>query len=339
MLIFLIAFLHSCKINVGDGDNENEGGINTEIPPIPMNVFPVNSDTGISITPQLMWNCNSNNMNLRYEVYLDYYNPPSNFKGITYTTSYTITEPLAPGTTYYWKIKAINENNNNSSESGVWYFKTSATGSAQGDSLIAYYPFKGNANDESGKGHDGINYGAILTNDRFYNIDQAYNFNGSNSYIGIWNSPDLQPTTGITLSVWFNFATLNNTVSLISKGTGTSSGLYNIRYNSSSGTMDFTIIFSDNTLKTLSTSMYFMVNQWYNVIATYDGSTMKIYLEGTLYNSTSVYRTLGSNTNSLLIGTNFEGYYFKGSLDDIRLFDYALSENEIQLLYHEGGWK
>ena len=48
------------------------------------------------------------------------------------------------------------------------------------DGLIAYYPFNGNANDESGNGNDGTVNGATLTNDRFGNEDSAYSFDGNN---------------------------------------------------------------------------------------------------------------------------------------------------------------
>src|SRR5256885_2481165 len=58
--------------------------------------------------------------------------------------------------------------------------------SARGDltnGLIAYYPFNGNANDESGNGHTGVVFGATLTVDRLGRAARAYSFNGTNNYI------------------------------------------------------------------------------------------------------------------------------------------------------------
>ena len=49
--------------------------------------------------------------------------------------------------------------------------------------LVAYYPFNGNANDESGNGNDGIVQGATLTADKFSNQESAYQFDGENDYI------------------------------------------------------------------------------------------------------------------------------------------------------------
>ena len=53
------------------------------------------------------------------------------------------------------------------------------------DGLVAYYPFKGNANDESGNGNYGTVYGATLTTDSLGNADSAYNFDGDYDYIAI----------------------------------------------------------------------------------------------------------------------------------------------------------
>src|ERR1700733_10715107 len=70
------------------------------------------------------------------------------------------------------------------------------------DSLVAWYPFNGNANDESGNGNNGTNYGATLTTDRFGDSNKAYYFNGTSSYIsGLLSSIKLK-NTGITISLW-----------------------------------------------------------------------------------------------------------------------------------------
>ena len=72
------------------------------------------------------------------------------------------------------------------------------------DGLVAYYPFNGNAKDESGNGNHGAVNGATLTEDRFGNIDSAYHFDG-NSYIVVPNSPALEsPSDQYSVAVWAN---------------------------------------------------------------------------------------------------------------------------------------
>ena len=79
------------------------------------------------------------------------------------------------------------------------------------DGLVGYWPFNGNANDESGNGNNGTVNGATLTADRFGNNGKAYNFNGS-SNIQVPNSNSLQIGNEMTVSVWYTYSYLNNGV-------------------------------------------------------------------------------------------------------------------------------
>ena len=56
------------------------------------------------------------------------------------------------------------------------------------EGLIAYYPFNGNANDQSGNGNDGTVYGATLTEDRFGNLNNAYSFDGNDDKVVLFES-------------------------------------------------------------------------------------------------------------------------------------------------------
>jgi hypothetical protein len=67
--------------------------------------------------------------------------------------------------------------------------------------LVAYYPFNGNANDESGNGNHGSVYGATLTEDRFGVPDSAYSFDGQNNFIQIENINDFKLTSW-TIAGW-----------------------------------------------------------------------------------------------------------------------------------------
>jgi hypothetical protein len=67
--------------------------------------------------------------------------------------------------------------------------------------LVGWWPFNGNANDESGNGNNGVVNGAILSNDRNGNANKCYSFNGSGNYIGL--SSNNLPTSSRTISVWF----------------------------------------------------------------------------------------------------------------------------------------
>ena len=85
--------------------------------------------------------------------------------------------------------------------------------------LVAYYPFNGNANDESGNAINPtyIGTGVTLTTDRFGNPDKAYNFDGNaGSYIRM--PADKLPTTNRTISLWFNVPEVSNRPGLLGYG-------------------------------------------------------------------------------------------------------------------------
>ena len=71
--------------------------------------------------------------------------------------------------------------------------------------LVAYWPFNGNANDESGNGNNGINYGATATSDRNGITNSALSFNGSSNYISIPYSNTIGVQQEITISFWVYF--------------------------------------------------------------------------------------------------------------------------------------
>ncbi|MBI5193028.1 MAG: hypothetical protein HZA08_06250 [Nitrospirae bacterium] len=84
--------------------------------------------------------------------------------------------------------------------------------------LIAYYPFNGNANDESGNGHHGIVNGVALAYDRFYSADSAYSFNGINNYIELSNTAAFNFSSGgFTLAGWVKFNSTNSDNGIIGK--------------------------------------------------------------------------------------------------------------------------
>jgi hypothetical protein len=99
--------------------------------------------------------------------------------------------------------------------------------------LVAYWPFNGNANDESGHGFHGIVYGATLTNDRFGNPAKAYDFDGTKNYIA-FPSVSLSNQSQGTVSVWFKLVSLNRTQVIIDKTITNSVNYFqiNIHYNS-----------------------------------------------------------------------------------------------------------
>jgi len=100
--------------------------------------------------------------------------------------------------------------------------------------LVGWWPFTGNAIDSSGNGNNGTVNGAVLVADRFGNINRAYNFDGTSSFISVSNNQTINFQSGnqFTFSYWINAASLSsNQISLI-LSKQTSFGSSQVGYNS-----------------------------------------------------------------------------------------------------------
>lgn len=203
--------------------------------------------------------------------------------------------------------------------------------------LVACYPFNGNANDESGNGNHGTMNGTSLTTDRNGEANKAMLFGGG-SYISTPNSATLQsPSTAITLSAWIYITSWfpyggTNYASVLCKSTTPSSTQY--RFTITQTSMD--LIFS-GTQTIASVPSNFMLNTWYHVAVTSSGGVAKFYINGATFASTPAVGSFPANTiDALEIGRDIAGTtdYFNGKIDDIRIYNRALSASEIMQVFN-----
>jgi hypothetical protein len=219
---------------------------------------------------------------------------------------------------------------------GTWSY-SSARPFINNDSLIAFYPFNGNANDESGNNHNGSVVGAILTNDRFNQSGKAYNFlyNGfSSDRIEVSGTSDFNfATGGFSISAWIKFsgvATTGNNYPVFSKHIcGEQSGYILMLYN---GKLTFWLAGS-GAYNVVSTSDDYTDNSWHQVVAVYDGVTQFIYVDGELKNSMPFNYNTFNSANWALGGYNGCNGGFNGKVDEIKVFSQALTGVEIQNMY------
>ena len=93
--------------------------------------------------------------------------------------------------------------------------------------LVGWWPFNGNANNESGTGNNGTVNGATLTTNRFGNANSAYAFNGTSSFINLGNSNTIKRyQTDYSISTWINSAAFSTLYyqSIISNRTASNNG-------------------------------------------------------------------------------------------------------------------
>lgn len=210
-----------------------------------------------------------------------------------------------------------------------------STGCTLTTGVVVYYPFNGNANDESGNGNNGTVYGAVLTTDRFGNANSAYTFDG-NDHIDIPNTEPFELTNEITIAAWAKITTDtgSNNQRIISFGPFTNG--FEVFYWSASGKVP-AFKFGDQWIQgddALS------LNEWYFYTAVADSNGARLYINGQLVAESFETPSNFNYQDPLSIGrmaqTNGKWDYWYGQIDDLRVYNYAISEDEITALYNEG---
>lgn len=216
--------------------------------------------------------------------------------------------------------------------------------------IIAHYPFNNNANDVSGNNLNGSVIGATPTFDRFGNPNSAYNFDGTNDSIVIPHYPEFDYLfqNDFTLSVWIRplnpsiileniiFKTSDTTPSpgysnyplwLIRDGDFTQND-YWVAWHNIHPCNSWSPVYSDTMI----------TSQWQNIVIKRKGQLNYLYFDGQLISQTFAPETCKQLINGiLLIGGHSGGGQdrtFDGDIDDILIFDKALTDCEILGLYN-----
>ncbi|NBT49863.1 MAG: hypothetical protein EBT07_19005, partial [Actinobacteria bacterium] len=198
--------------------------------------------------------------------------------------------------------------------------------------LVAYYPFNGNARDESGNGRHGTaSGGSSLVADRFNRPTEAFMFDGQvGSGIQAQNTTDLNLATGgITLSVWARFSDSQYDSTLAAKhnhwtGNGYGMGVFNDRFG----------WFVNDDPRLLSPRTY-QDGRWHHAVGVWDGSEMRLFVDGALVASKAFsYTNFNEAPFTIAHATgDYPPGWFKGNIDQIRLYNRAFSLGEIGQLY------
>ncbi|MGL2963690.1 LamG-like jellyroll fold domain-containing protein [Flavobacterium sp. RSB2_4_14] len=253
---------------------------------------------------------------------------------------------LSTDTDYTYRVYAFNAVGNSLTYSNEF---TITTGSSidVSSGLIAFYPFDGNANDLSGNNNTGTVNGATLSTDRFGNTNSCYSFNGTTDFIKVNNSSSLN-SSSISISGWFNTNNLPNGVqgnarAIISKwlqqsGCNIDAENYIVELAtiSNSARLVCATKFYNQT-SFFSQNQIINTNTWYHFAFIHDEQTGgKLYINGVLISSNSLLGSKCSTTNSLYIGADNLGNslwrFFNGKIDDIRIYNIALTQQQISYL-------
>lgn len=205
--------------------------------------------------------------------------------------------------------------------------------------LIAHYLFSGNTADSSTFGNDGTGYNIILTDDRFGTPNTAYDFNGFSAFIQIPNSTSLQsPIDEISQVAWiyiygYSLTGFNFSPIFMKSNSGTNAFQYRM-YISPSGLGASFNNWNNSGVNYIEFNAY----EWYMITTTLKEDTVRSYINDGLLGYHTLNGNMITDTRPLEIGRDVPGVteHFYGKLDDMRIYDRALTPQEVELLYTPG---
>ncbi len=206
------------------------------------------------------------------------------------------------------------------------------------DGLLAAWEFSGNADDSSGNGNDGVVHGATLTTDRFGNVGSAYSFDGSNDHIA--SSDTFSPQLEGAVSLWFKAvpAPVGDGILSSRSNNGYLTGDLIIQFNNPS---DLRVYYWNgqpsgsggnwqNPIGENNNAPPFDV--WHHLVFSWDSSVgSSVFLDNIAMGSDSVPAPIFGDLE-IEIGREWN-HFFNGSIDDVYIYDRALSASEVQTLY------
>jgi PKD repeat protein len=190
--------------------------------------------------------------------------------------------------------------------------------------LVAAYGFEegtgSTVGDGSGQGNTGTINGAAWAKGRFGN---GLSFNGSGAMVTINDAASLDVTSGLTLEAWVNATSLpTGWHDIVFK----SGDVYFLMGTTPQGAPDLGGVFATTNV---FGSGALPLNTWTHLAGTYDGATMKFYVNGVLVSSRAQTGAITTSTGPLSIGGDAGGQYWNGSIDEVRVYNRALSQVEI----------
>ncbi|MFH0779475.1 MAG: LamG-like jellyroll fold domain-containing protein [Parcubacteria group bacterium] len=215
------------------------------------------------------------------------------------------------------------------------HFQYTGVSAGGGQSLVAYYPFTGNANDATDHANNGIVLGASLSTDKNNAASSAYHFAG-NEYVELGSNSIFDLTDGLTISAWVNHESGNGHI--VNKGGGWSDSGYSVFWFNNNIRVE--IQDAGRGEKAILDNLAPGNDAWHHIAVTWDSvaKTITTYIDGAAKSNTATFNgPIGVAAQKLNIGRNDKhpDLDFKGKIDEVRIYNTALTASQIAKIYHD----
>lgn len=205
--------------------------------------------------------------------------------------------------------------------------------------LLACYPFSGNANDMSGNGHHGTLYGPVFTTYRFGQPARACAYDGIDDYIDLGPFSNFTSSASFSISVWIQPDTVQLQTILMVMPDDFQDRFNAMAYYSHNGSSSTIWDFGNCTAggRLMQTGTVFSSSWQHYVYTIHPNSGMKVYKNGVLNLSQLSSSSFVNRNRDLWIGGGWDAanaqFFFRGCIDDMRLYDRELTPAEVQQLH------
>ncbi|MDQ4120274.1 MAG: CHRD domain-containing protein [Acidobacteriota bacterium] len=232
-------------------------------------------------------------------------------------------------------------------KAGLWYFNVHSSTFQDGEirgqiepfctppfvGTAAWYRAENSANDWSGGNNGSLQNGATFVTGK---VGQAFNLDGTDDYISAADTTSLRPVN-LAIQGWFNFAAVSGGI-MIAKTAGIGTNESFVLYYD--GTFLRGAVGGPNGLgEIISISFTPVAGDWYHIAYTFDdfSDTQILYINGVAVAAEAATASIIYDAHPLTIGAEYENgalsYFFKGKIDEVQIYNRALSASEIQSIY------